>query len=256
MRERTNASHDIPDARSTIVPLRRIHDVLIRPVRPERRLRLDVPQPVNDLRHRVMPAGPEEVRARQPAAVREQVADGQLARRVRIVELELGDVVGDVVVPVQLPVVDEHRERRRRHRLRRRSDRKPRVLVGRLVLAHLEHAIALGKDERVVLHDRDRECRHLPIVGGLRHVTIERRPIGRRRLLCARRRGGDQHRAREGADAHDTLHHSVDSPIVELIQLSSRPAVEPSSPSTVHSPRKLGRTSRRRNCGRCDASAL
>ncbi len=109
----------------------RVHHVLIRPVRPERRLRLDVPQPVNDLRHRVVPSCPEEVRTGQPATVREQIADGELARRVRIGELKLGDVVGDVIVPAQLAVVDEHGERGRRHRLRRRSDRKTRVLVGR-----------------------------------------------------------------------------------------------------------------------------
>ena len=48
-----------------------------------------------------------------PRAMREQIAHGELARRVRVVQLEIREVVDDAIVPLELPLVHEHCERRR-----------------------------------------------------------------------------------------------------------------------------------------------
>ena len=67
------------------------------------------------------------------AAVDEQVADGHLARDPRIVHAETGHVVDDLVVPLDLALVDQGRERRDGERLAGRSGEEDRVGIDRLV---------------------------------------------------------------------------------------------------------------------------
>ena len=197
MRVLTNCSHGMPETRSMIDAVERVQDVVILPLRAERRRGLDVAKPPDDVRLAVLPARrPEQIGARQPAAMREEVADRELARDPWIVQLELGDVLRDGVVELELALVDEHGERRGRHRLGRRSDRKARVLVGRLRRSLLQHAVALGEDDRIVLDDRDGERGDAPLGGGLCDVLVERGPVGFG-LRGERRRRRDEQRCRQ-----------------------------------------------------------
>jgi hypothetical protein len=61
------------------------------------------------------------------------------------------------------------------------------VLVGGLRRSLLQHAVALGEDDRVVLDDRDGERGDAPVSRRLCDVLVERRPIGLR--LRGERRG-------------------------------------------------------------------
>jgi hypothetical protein len=128
--------------------------------------------------------------------MREQVTDRELARGPWIIELELGDVFGNAVVELELALIDEHGERRRRHRLGGRSDGKARVLVGRLRSSLLQHAVAFGEDDRIVFDDRDGERGDAPLSGGLCDVLVERGPVGFV-LRGERRLRRDEQRCRE-----------------------------------------------------------
>ena len=128
--------------------------------------------------------------------MREQVADRELARDPWIGQLKLGDVLRDAVVELELALVDEHGDRRGRHCLGRRSDRKARVLVGRLRRSLLQHAVALGEDDRIVFDDRDGERGDAPFSGGLCDVLVERRPVGFG-LRGERHRRRDEQRCRQ-----------------------------------------------------------
>src|SRR5690606_3905735 len=59
---------------------------------------------------------------RQPAAMRQEVADRELTRDPRVVHPELGQVVDYPVFPVKLPLVGENGERSRGEGLRDRAD--------------------------------------------------------------------------------------------------------------------------------------
>jgi hypothetical protein len=105
--------------------------------------------------------------------MRQEIAHGDLAGQVGILELQRGQVLDDGVVPLQLALVDEHAHQRRRHRLRRRSDREERVLVRRIALAELPHAEALRKRNGSVFDDGDSQAGHLPVLRGLADVGFE-----------------------------------------------------------------------------------
>ena len=61
----------------------------------------------------------------------QQIAHRDLAREVRIAQLEPRQVLRDRVVPGELLLVHEHADERRRHRFGRRANREQRVVVHR-----------------------------------------------------------------------------------------------------------------------------
>src|SRR5689334_10607474 len=59
------------------------------------------------------------------------------------------------------------------------------MLVGRLRLSLLEHAVAFREDDLAILHDRDAERRDSPVFGGARGVLVEGVPVRRLRMQWA-----------------------------------------------------------------------
>ncbi len=110
--------------------------------------------------------------------MREQIAHGELACGILIVQLKLGEVIDDAIVPLEFSFIDEHRERGNGHRFRRRPDREARVLGRGRGLPQLEHTVALREHQRIVLHDRDREPRHAPVACRVRDVFVEGDEVG------------------------------------------------------------------------------
>jgi hypothetical protein len=117
--------------------------------------------------------------------VGQQVADRELARHVRVVEPEVRQVVDDLVIPVDLALVDEQREGRRRERLRVRRDAKEGIGVDLAGLAQFAHAVAAGKDDLAVLDDAHRHAGH---VVGCHRAGHERVEIDRLERIAGRRR--------------------------------------------------------------------
>ncbi len=165
-------------------------------LRPEPFAGRQVPRAPQDLRPVERRGDPEQIVARQPAAVGEQVADGQLAADVSVLELEGGEVVRHRVVPAQLPLVHQHPQRRHRHRLGGGGDGEERVLVHPLRPAGLADAVAAGEGHRVAPHHRDREPRHLPLPHRPLHVGVQ--PPQRSGL--APRRGREQGQQQDGGE--------------------------------------------------------
>ena len=123
----------------------------------------------------------------QAAAVHEQVAHGHLVGHPCVVHAEPRDVVDDLVVPLDLAVVDQHRERGGGDRLAGRSGRKDGVGVHALGRTELAHAVAFREHGLAVLHDRDRQPRHAVRLHGGLHARVE---VGRLRGECGP--GGQQ----------------------------------------------------------------
>ena len=71
-----------------------------------------------------------------------------------------GQVIDDLVVPADLALIDEDRERGDGERLAGRAGRENRVGIDRLGRAELAHAEAFGERDLVVLDDRDRHAGH------------------------------------------------------------------------------------------------
>ena len=108
----------------------------------------------------------------------EQIADGDFARHVRVVELEPGQVFGDRIVPADLALVHQHADRRGGHRLGGGADGEAGVVSTGCRLAQLVDAVALGEDDLAVLDDGDGEA-GAPVLEGLRGVGIEGGERGR-----------------------------------------------------------------------------
>ena len=178
-----------------------VHDVLIAEVGAHAPRRLEKAHAPQDFIAIVVGRVPHQVSALQATAMRQQIANGQLARDVRIVHLDIGEVRGGGIVPSHLALVDEHGDERRRKRLRRRADREERMLIDRLGVAHRACAVTLHEHDRIVLDDGNREPGNLPVLHRLRDVLVEagerslwrrfvRRCLLPRRLLSERGRGG------------------------------------------------------------------
>ena len=75
----------------------------------------------------------------------EQVADRHLASDPRIPHAKIRHVVDDLVVPLDLALVDQGRERRVGERLAGRAGEKDRVGIDRLVRADVANAPAVGE---------------------------------------------------------------------------------------------------------------
>ena len=133
--------------------------------------------------HQVALAEPE------PGPVRDEVAQGDLARHPGVVHLELGQVLRDGIVPVQPAVLGEDRQGGAGERLGVGGDPEQRVGVDRRGLAQPAHAIALRVHDLAVLHHRDRHSRHREHLHGPRHLRVE--PRERPGLVLRERRRGD-----------------------------------------------------------------
>ena len=142
----------------------------------------------------------------------QQVAHGELAGDVRIVQPQFRQVVDHLVVPLQLALVHEHPERGGRHRLGGGADGEARVLGSARRLPELRHAVALGEHQRVAAHHRNREPWYAPVACRALDVTIERRPVGRSSLRGER--GGEQRDSDRGVreemsvgNRNERVHH-------------------------------------------------
>jgi hypothetical protein len=190
------------------LPRDHVHQVVVVVAGAEARRRLEVAQSVDDL-------GAGEVRGRiehqvaraqaQAAAVRQQVAHRELARHVGVAELELRQVVDHLVVPRQLALIHQDRERGRREGLGVRADLEHGVHVHRRRRAQRAHPVALGEAHLAVLDDRDRHAGDGERLHGACHRVVDRR--GRDRPAHAGRgaggRGGRERRKTERGDAGD-----------------------------------------------------
>ena len=123
---------------------------------------------------------------RQPAAVAEHVAQGDLPRHPRVLHGELRIVPDDRIVPRHLCVADQRRHHGRGDRLRHRRQLEHGVVVDRLALARLPHAEALERDDALAMHDGERQAGHAGLLQGLAYEVVERRERG----LDPLRRGG------------------------------------------------------------------
>ena len=132
---------------------------------------------------------PQIVGITEPHAMRQQVADRDLARDVRIGELHRRLVFRDGVVERHAARVGQHRHQHRGERLGRGHVAEARVHGHGIGFAQLAHAVALHKDDRVVLDDDDGEPRHAPILDRLRDVGIE---AGERLLLRQDQQQGEE----------------------------------------------------------------
>jgi hypothetical protein len=141
--------------------------------------------------------------------MRQQVANGdrplrrpRLVSGVRFVELRdddgvlvLGQVFRDIVIELQLALVDEHHDRRRRHRLGHRRDVEDRVLGHRHVPRDAHLAERLVVEHAVATDDRDYDAGHVAPGDRLLQVAGERgAPLLRHRRRSRRCHGDGEGR--------------------------------------------------------------
>ena len=170
-----------------------VHDVAVGVAAAEARGGRKVADATHDL-------GARESRGRPPhevalaeaeaRAVGHEVADRDLARHPRVVHLESRQVLRDRVVPGELPVLDQDRQRRAGEGLRVRGDAEERVRVHPLGLPHPTDSVALRQDDLPVLDHGHRHPRHPELPHRARDVRVEAgEGRGRPRLRQGRRRG-------------------------------------------------------------------
>ena len=121
----------------------------------------------------------------EAAAVDEQVADRHLARDPRIPHAEVGHVVDDLVVPLDLAFVDQRRERGVGERLAGRSGEEDRVGVDRLVGGEVAHAPAVRERDLAVLDDGDGHSGHAELPCAAARRAARSRPAARPRAAAA-----------------------------------------------------------------------
>ncbi len=92
----------------------------------------------------------------EAAAMREKLADRDLAGCLGIGKLEAGVEIGDAVVPTDLSLADERGEDGRGDGLRERRDFKHGVGIDLRGFSYFANAVAPEKHDLVVIHDRDR----------------------------------------------------------------------------------------------------
>ena len=161
----------------------------------EARRRPDEAKAADDLAPAVGRFRPEQEVARaepEAAPVDEEVADGHLARHVRVPHLEPGEVARDRAVPLELALLDEEAQGRGREDLGVGGDAEERLRVDRRRLAELADAVALGQDDLAVLDHGDGHARDLEGLHDLGHVGVEagREDRGRGERGSFGRRGG------------------------------------------------------------------
>jgi hypothetical protein len=127
-----------------------------------------------------------------PLLCASKVAHGHLAGGVRVVHAEAGKLVGDLVVPRELALVDEDGQRGSDECLGARADGEDRVLVGGRRLAQLAQAVALRQHRLVALDDGEREARCVEGLQRLRHVIVD-----------VRRRRGEERRGNQGGSRRE-----------------------------------------------------
>src|SRR5581483_3526875 len=96
---------------------------------PEPRLLLKEPNPPNDLGAIEPRSIPEELGPVDAGAMREQIAEGDLARDVRVGDLKPGQILRDRIIPAHLPFVDHHGDAGGGERLRTRADGEDGLIV-------------------------------------------------------------------------------------------------------------------------------
>lgn len=139
--------------------------------------------------------------ARKPAAMRKQVADGELACRIRISQPEGRIEIGDLRIPGHDPVANQRRHDGGGNRFGKGGDLEHRVGVDGLWLAGLAMPKTLEEDHLVIAHDADGETGYSTVrYGGfgkrfeLRQGSsdaLRREGIGRRRARPKRHCGDE-----------------------------------------------------------------
>ena len=125
-------------------------------------------------RGKVEPArSPQIVRISKPAAVREQIAHRDLARDVRVRELDSRLVFGHRIVERYAPRIGEHRHEHRGEGLGRGHITEARVDGHRIGLAELADTVAFDEEDGVVLDDHDRQAGDPPIGHRLGDVGVK-----------------------------------------------------------------------------------
>ena len=163
-----------------------IHQIAVSVMRAKAPRRPEKTKPPEQLIGVVRPAArPEQVAARKPAPVSDQIADGELARHPRIGELERRQMIGDAIIPVELAIVNEHRQQNPGERLAVGCKREESVRIYRVGLSDRANPVTLEQNDRVVANDSDGDTRNFPLAHPLRDVGVE---IGNRELGDSRGR--------------------------------------------------------------------
>ena len=159
-------------ARGDVARERVGHVVVLKP-RAETRRGRHKPQTARH-RREVEPArAPQVVGIAEADAVGEQIAHRDLARYVRIGELDLRFVLLHRVVECQAAGVGEHRHEHRGERFGRGHVAEACVHRHGVGFAKLADAVALDEDDGVVLDDDDGEAGDAPVGDGFGDVGIE-----------------------------------------------------------------------------------
>src|SRR2546426_699157 len=194
--------------RSTLFPyttLFRSEHVVVGVLAAEARDGLREADAVRDLFAAVARVEPQEVAGAEAAPMGDEVAYRELARHVGVVQLEAGKESRDGIVPRELAVVREYRERGGRERFGVGRDLEQRVRVHARGVAERADAVAPGEQHPPILHDRDGGAGRPEHLEPARHVGVE--------LLLAEAlswRGGRGER--QGGDDESGFHVPPHSP--------------------------------------------
>jgi hypothetical protein len=133
--------------------------------------------------------------------MRHEITHGEFAGHVRIVQLEPRKELGDGIVPRELALVGEDRERGRGERLGVGGDLKQRVGVHACRIAQGAHAVAFGEHHTAVLDDGDGGARRAQRLEPAGDVCVE---LFGAELGPDGARGERQHRCDE-ANSHSPM---------------------------------------------------
>jgi hypothetical protein len=103
----------------------------------------------------------------------QQIENGHLARDPGIMHAEVGKMIDDLVVPAELALVHQDRQRRGGEGLAGGAGGEDGVRVHRFRRPEPAHAIAFGLHDPAVFDDGDRHARHIVLLQRLFHVGIE-----------------------------------------------------------------------------------
>ena len=183
---------------------RHVKDVVVGIAAAETRRGFEVADSPHRLLARKIAVGNEQQVAlaeAQPAAVNEQVADRHLARDPRVPHAKIRHVVDHFVVPLDLALVDERRQRGDGKRLAGRTGEEDRVRADRLIGADLAHAPAMGESHLAVFDDGDRNAGDAICGAKLLDASLK----------SGRRRGANRRRENGRGDSERQMHMLQDS---------------------------------------------
>src|SRR5215469_10850985 len=103
----------------------------------------------------------------------QEVADGHLACHPRVIHLKARQAVGDAVVPADLALIHQYRERGHGKCLAGGAGRKDRVAIHRIGTAEALHAEAARHGDTAILDDSDSHSGYTDLLAQLLDTLLE-----------------------------------------------------------------------------------